>query len=108
MRKYGLVRLVGCLFAVALTLGTSPLLAEASACVQVDNVYLCPPPHGGVETDINGNTVCGPGLCARGSNGLVKCSALPGGDVTIDMYGNVLCVGGCVDGRRAVCVEPKP
>ena len=59
-------------------------------------------------TDINGSTVCGPGYCARDSYGKVKCSSLPGGLADLDQYGNVVCVGGCVDGATSYCVAPRP
>lgn len=69
---------------------------------------ICPPPLGGIMTDINGSVVCGPGFCARDSYGRVKCSSVVGGAVDLDSNGNVLCVGGCLDGATSYCVSPRP
>ena len=85
-----------------------PALAQAPVCVQMLNKVLCPPPNGGVTQDLSGKVVCGPGMCARGSDGKVKCASVPGGAVAMDLYGDVICVGGCVDGKESECVEPKP
>lgn len=84
-------------------------LAQTPTCIpDLYGRMLCPPPSGGMMTDINGNTVCGPGACARNSRGLVRCSSQPGGLVVIDSSGNILCVAGCVDGDKADCITPTP
>lgn len=92
-------------------LWSSPVygLAQTPSCISdLYGKMLCPPPNGGMMTDINGKTVCGPGACARNSRGLVRCSSQPGGLVVIDSGGNVLCVAGCVDGDPAACMRPTP
>jgi len=84
-------------------------LAQTPACTpDLYGKMLCPPPNGGMMTDINGNTVCGPGACGRNNRGLVRCSSMPGGLIVIDSSGNVLCVGGCVDGEKSACMRPVP
>lgn len=99
-----------CLLA-AVWLFALPAMAHDTGCYRFprgNGEVICPPPFGALMTDINGNTVCGPGFCARDSYGQVKCSALPGGAVDMDPNGNVLCVGGCVDGATSYCVTPRP
>lgn len=89
----------------------SPATAHDTTCQRLaysQGELICPPPSGGLMTDINGSTVCGPGYCARDSYGKVKCSSLPGGSADLDQYGNVVCVGGCVDGATSYCVAPRP
>jgi len=105
-----MMRLVifGLILSAAQTFFASAGLAENKAgCVQMLDGIICPAPHGGVSSGINGEVVCGPGECARDSKGVVRCSSLPGGSVILDINGNVLCVGGCVPGSRRYCVVPS-
>jgi|GEM_PF-3869164 hypothetical protein len=91
--------------------GAWPTLALAESPPCTPDLYgkmICPPPNGGMMADMNGNTVCGPGSCARDSRGKVRCSSQPGGQVIIDSSGNVLCVGGCVEGLKSSCMSPTP
>lgn len=93
------------------SLGAGTALAQDQSPGCIPDLYgqwICPPPNGGMMTDINGNIVCGPGLCGRDSRGKVRCSALPGGLAVIDSRGAVICVGGCVDGSTKACMKPTP
>jgi len=86
-------------------------LAHDTSCYRLprsQGELICPPPFGSLLVDINGGINCGPGFCARDSYGKVKCSSVPGGAVDMDANGNVLCVGGCVDGSTSYCVSPRP
>lgn len=86
-----------------------PVMAQSPPCIpDLYGKMTCPPPNGGMMVDMQGNTVCGPGSCARNSRGQVRCAALPGGQVVIDSSGNVLCIGGCVDGDKKSCMTPTP
>ncbi len=80
---------------------------QPSACFKTPEGLVCPPPQGGIARDTRGLLLCGPGQCARDRNGQVKCSSVPGGEVITD-WGEVLCVGGCVEGRMSDCVAPRP
>lgn len=95
----------------AATWSQAPALAHDTSCTRVSmgllGEMICPPPLGGLMTDINGITVCGPGFCARDSYGKVSCSSQPGGAAVVDSNGKVLCVGGCVDGATSYCVAPR-
>lgn len=79
---------------------------DNAGCAQMLDGILCPPPNGGIASGIDGEVVCGPGQCARDQNGVVQCSAVPGGSAIVDINGQVLCVGGCVSGARRQCVVP--
>jgi len=84
-----------------------PAPAQSSGCISQFSGWVCAPPNGGMETDINGKIVCGPGQCARDSAGKVMCSSVPGGAVTMDSTGKVLCVEGCVAAASSYCAKPK-
>ena len=85
----------------------APAPAQNSGCMSQLSGWVCSPPNGGMETDINGNVVCGPGQCARDSTGKVMCSSVPGGAVVIGTNGKVLCVEGCVAAASSYCVKPR-
>lgn len=95
---------------IALCLAAPTLaLAESPTCTpDLYGKMICPPPNGGMIVDMKGTVVCGPGSCARDSMGKVRCSSQPGGQAVINSSGNVLCVGGCVDGSKNACVTPTP
>lgn len=99
--------------AVVLVLGLmlmapSPAPAQNSGCLSLLNGdFICSPPNGGIETDMGGNIVCGPGQCVRNNNGKVECSAKPGGAVAVNSKSKVVCVGGCVPADIAYCVKPE-
>ena len=93
-------------------LGASALFAPAAlaqnkaGCVQMLTGILCPQPHGGVSSGLDGEVVCGPGECVRDQKGVVKCSSVPGGSAILDINGVALCVGGCVLGSKQQCAVP--
>ena len=93
-------------------LGASAFFAPAglaqnkAGCVQMLSGIICPPPHGGVSSGLDGEVVCGPGECVRDQKGVVKCSAVPGGSAILDINGIALCVGGCVLGSKQQCTVP--
>ena len=109
------VRRVGAMLGVALIWGvlgmsagsTTGAWAQPSACLKTPDGLVCPPPQGGMARDSRGLLLCGPGLCLRDKSGQVTCSSRPGGEVIAD-WGEVLCVGGCVEGRMSDCVTPRP
>jgi len=88
-----------------------------SICLSTNDpdLYICPPPGGGIARNIDMNAictrgsceVCGPGACIVDAQGQVKCSAIAGGAVTVDQHGQALCVGGCLDGRADLCQRLK-
>lgn len=92
-------------------LWAAPALAQTESPSCAPDLYgkmICPPPNGGMMVDMSGTFVCGPGSCAQDSRGKVRCSSKPGGQAIIDSSGNVLCVGGCVDGDQKACMTPTP
>lgn len=64
-------------------------------------------PAGGSAVDTVQGIACAPGRCVLDNLGYVKCSSELGGGATIDNLGRVFCVGGCINPRKDVCVEPK-
>ncbi len=98
------------LLAGALWLAPAPGQA-AQGCVRDlgdADAVICPPPDGGLAGDASGRPVCGPGWCLADASGRIRCSSVPGGAVTRDQHGNVLCVGGCVDASAAACRRLVP
>ncbi|MDR1920554.1 MAG: hypothetical protein LBS31_02255, partial [Candidatus Adiutrix sp.] len=101
MRNFGLM------LGAALLFAPSVCFAGNAGCVtELSGAIICPPPSGGLERDVKGRIVCGPGPCARDSRFKVKCSARPGGALAVDARGEIVCVGGCVEGDPSYCEIP--
>lgn len=105
MRKLTVSSLV--LLAAAAFFASVGFASNKAGCVQMLTGIICPPPNGGVSSGLDGQVVCGPGECARNSKGVVKCSSVSGGGAILDINGEVLCVGGCIDGQLNYCVVPQ-
>ncbi len=67
----------------------------------------CPPLGGELVVTLSGQAVCGKGRCVRDLFGKVTCSALPGGQVTQDVSGKIMCAGSCEEATASNCQEMK-
>ncbi|MDR0577336.1 MAG: hypothetical protein LBI87_07335 [Candidatus Accumulibacter sp.] len=111
---------------VALVIGLSSMTATALDCVRFrngrvvcqqpdsrcvrnhDGEIFCSTPGGGIEFDLYGVPVCGPGYCVRGRSGDVVCSSQPRGPASTDQYGTPVCSVSCVPADKAACVKLEP
>ena len=57
--------------------------------------------------NLSGQAVCGKGHCVRDLFGKVTCSSQPGGQVTQDVNGKIMCVGGCEEASASNCQQLK-
>lgn len=67
----------------------------------------CSPPNGGIMMNSTHQIVCGPGQCIMDSVAKIVCSAQPGGYVTRNMVGQVVCTGGCEEAAQSKCQVPR-
>jgi hypothetical protein len=67
----------------------------------------CPPMGGEIYVDLSGQAVCGKGRCVRDLFGKVTCSAQPGGQVTQDVNGKIMCAGSCEEASASNCQQLK-
>ena len=67
----------------------------------------CPPLGGELVVTLSGQAVCGKGRCVRDLFGKVTCSSLPGGQVTQDVSGKIMCAGSCEEATSSNCQEMK-
>jgi hypothetical protein len=67
----------------------------------------CPPLGGELVVTLSGQAVCGKGRCVRDLFGKVTCSALPGGQVTLEVSGKIMCAGSCEEASASNCQEMK-
>jgi hypothetical protein len=67
----------------------------------------CAPPGGTAIQTATGDVVCSIGKCVADNLGYLKCSSQQGGGATTDSLGRVLCVGGCVNPSKSLCIEMK-
>lgn len=67
----------------------------------------CPPIGGEIHVDFSGKAVCGKGKCVRDLFGKVTCSNQPGGQITQDVAGKIMCVGACEEATEAKCLQLK-
>lgn len=94
-------------FVLAAFLPCAALAAGNSSCaISPSQGNVCPPPHGGMVKGGIDNYYCGPGQCLQDNYGKIKCSSKPGGSAMFSSSGSIICVGGCVDGNKALCVSP--
>ncbi len=93
-------------FAVALAWPAHAPLAQPlpPGChVSLEGKASCPPFGGELLVTLSGEAVCGKGRCVRDLFGKVTCSAQPGGSITQDATGRVMCTGGCEEASAAYC-----
>lgn len=64
---------------------------------------VCAPPGGNIMTNKDGMVVCGLGQCVTNRNGIVLCSAQPGGTASINELGMAVCTGKCVSPSKNNC-----
>ena len=67
----------------------------------------CRPIGGDIHVNLSGQAVCGKGHCVRDLFGKVTCSSQPGGQVTQDINGKIMCVGGCEEASASNCQQLK-
>ena len=67
----------------------------------------CSPPNGGIMMSSTHQIVCGPGQCIMDSVAQIVCSSQPGGYVSRNLAGQVVCTGGCEDASQSKCQVPK-
>jgi hypothetical protein len=67
----------------------------------------CPPMGGELVVTLSGQAVCGKGRCVRDLFGKVTCSALPGGQITQEVNGKIMCAGSCEEASASNCQEIK-
>jgi len=67
----------------------------------------CSPADGGIALDRYKTPVCGPGRCALDRYGEVVCSRVAKGSAVVDIHGEMVCTGGCVNASAAACVLPS-
>ena len=65
----------------------------------------CRPMGGDIHVTLSGQAVCGKGRCVRDLFGKVTCSSQPGGQVTQDVNGKVMCAGSCEEASAANCQQ---
>lgn len=66
----------------------------------------CSPPNGGIMMSSTHQIVCGPGQCIMDSVAKIVCSSQPGGYVSRNLAGQVVCTGGCEDAAQSKCQVP--
>ena len=66
----------------------------------------CAPPNGGIMMNSTHQIVCGSGQCIMDSVTKIVCSSQPGGYVTRNLAGQVVCTGGCEDASQSKCQVP--
>jgi len=67
----------------------------------------CPPMGGQLVVNLSGQAVCGKGRCVRDLFGKVTCSSQPGGQVTQDINGKIMCAGSCEEASASNCQQLK-
>lgn len=71
--------------------------------MSLDGKVSCPPFGGELLVTLSGEVVCGKGRCVRDPFGKITCSTQPGGSITQDASGRVMCTGSCEPATAANC-----
>jgi hypothetical protein len=69
---------------------------------------VCSPSGGAIETNLQGELVCGPGFCTKDLRGDFHCSSAARGAASTDRYGEPVCAVSCVRAQAQACVRPVP
>ena len=67
----------------------------------------CSPPNGGIMMSSTHQIVSGPGQCIMDSVAQIVCSSQPGGYISRNLAGQVVCTGGCEAASQSKCQVPK-
>ena len=102
---------LSCLLAFAMLFYTTNIFAHedgAGGCLKstTGKIY-CAPPNGGIMMSSTHKIVCGPGQCIMDSVAKIICSSQPGGYVTRNLAGQVVCTGGCEEAAQSKCQVPQ-
>ena len=79
-----------------------------SVCIKesTNSTIKCSPPDGGIALSRYGVAQCGVGRCVSDIRGDLLCSKESGGSAAQDLYGNVVCTGGCAPAQASACSTP--
>ena len=90
--------------ALALPAHAQPGAPVPAGChMALDGKVSCPPFGGELLVTLSGEAVCGKGRCVRDLFGKITCSTQPGGSITQDASGRVMCTGSCEEASAANC-----
>ncbi len=68
----------------------------------------CSTPGGGIMLDRYRTPVCGLGQCIANRTGDIVCSGTTRGSSALNINGDTVCTGGCVNASADACAVPVP